>query len=163
MFIYFPTRFSKFTNWKPDSYNWILVIIYYFTHIILYYEVKTHINIEKWAQVIIYLFIRHYIISSGIMSNGDVQILSRFLLSPCYFFIWKWKIFTNIFTLIKNHIIMPLGRIYVYFCIFVNWEKKNCVKLLLKVKFAYNIIIDKIRLQAIYLFASILILSFYLF
>ena len=57
------------TNWKSDSYNWILVILYQLMKMIYYKLVKVTIDVPSLAKVIIDVVIYYYKIPESIVMD----------------------------------------------------------------------------------------------
>ena len=80
LLIDFVTGLSISTNWKRDSYNFILVIVDWLTKIVPYKPVKITINASRLAEVIINISTRHNSLTNSIMTNKGVTPWSRNLL-----------------------------------------------------------------------------------
>lgn len=57
------------TNWKRDSYNFILIIIDWLIKTIYNELVKTAINIPKLKEIILDMIVRHYSLPNLMMTN----------------------------------------------------------------------------------------------
>ena len=66
------------TNWKGDSYDFILVIIDQLIKMVYYMLVKITINALVLAEVIIDMVIWHHGLSNSIMTNKDSLFTLKF-------------------------------------------------------------------------------------
>lgn len=74
------------TDLKSKNYNLILIIIGYFTKMVHYKPVKTTINADGLARVIINMVVRYHNLLESIINNQDSIFTFKFQLSLCYFF-----------------------------------------------------------------------------
>lgn len=63
LFIDFVTGLLVSTNWKDESYDFILVIVDFLTKMVYYKPVKVTIDAPGLAEVIINIIVYHYGIS----------------------------------------------------------------------------------------------------
>lgn len=73
------------TNWKSESYNFILVIVNQLTKIIHYEPIKVTINTPGLAKVILDMVIRYYGLLDLIVTDRDLFFIFKFWSLLCYF------------------------------------------------------------------------------
>ena len=81
----FVTKLPISTDWKDDSYDFILVIIDQLTKMVHYEPVKVTINTSGSAEVIIDIVVQHHDLPDSIISDCGVIITSKFWSSLYYF------------------------------------------------------------------------------
>ena len=87
----FVTDLPISTNWKGDSYNFILVIINRLTKMVYYKPVKITINAPGLTEVIIDVVVQYYGLPNSIVTNRGSLFTLKFWSSLCYFFgIKRW-------------------------------------------------------------------------
>ena len=74
----FVTGLPLSTDWKGNSYNFILVIINCLTKIVHYKLVKVIINASKLAEVIINMVVQHHSLLDFIINNCKTIFISKF-------------------------------------------------------------------------------------
>ena len=74
------------TNWKKDSYNFILVIVDSLTKMVYYKPVKNTIDAPGLAEVIINVVIRHHGFPDSIVTDKSSLFTSKFW-SLLYYFL----------------------------------------------------------------------------
>ena len=74
------------TNWKGDSYDFLLVIIDWLTKIIHYKPVKITINAPKLVKIIINVVVRHHDLPDLIVTDRGSIFTSKFW-SLLYYFL----------------------------------------------------------------------------
>ena len=84
--INFVTGLPILTNWKENSYDFILVIIDQLTKMVYYKPIKITINAQGLAEVIIDIVVYHHGLSNSIVTNRGSLFTSKFWSSFCYFF-----------------------------------------------------------------------------
>lgn len=98
LLIDFVTGLPILTNWKNNSYNWILIIINYLIKIIYYKLVKVTIDAAiELAKMIIDRVIRYHNLPKLIISDRSLIFISKFWSWLCYFFAIKQKLFTTFY------------------------------------------------------------------
>ena len=90
--IEFVTGLPLSSDWKCDSYNFILVIVNWLTKIMHYKQVKVVINAPGLTEVIIDMVIWYYDLLSSIINDCGAIFMSIFWSSLCYFFGIKWRL-----------------------------------------------------------------------
>ena len=80
------------TNWKRDSYNFVLVIVNWLIKMIYYKPVKITINTPYLAKVIINMVIQHHGLQDLIVFNRAFLYTSKFWSLLCYFFSIKRRL-----------------------------------------------------------------------
>ena len=73
------------TNWKGDSYDFILVIVDRLAKMIYYESVKITIDALSLAEVIIDVIVRHHSLPNPIMTDRGFLFTSKFWSLLCYF------------------------------------------------------------------------------
>ena len=73
----FLTGLLILTNWRGESYNFILVIVDRLTKMIYYKPVKVTINAPKLAKVILNMIIQHHSLLNSIVSNKSLLFTSK--------------------------------------------------------------------------------------
>ena len=73
------------TDWKGESYNFILVIVDQLTKMVHYEPVKVTIDAPGLAQVIINMVVQHHGLPNSIVSDRGLLFTSKFWSSLCYF------------------------------------------------------------------------------
>ena len=81
----FMTRLPVSINWKGDSYDSILVIVYRLIKMVHYELVKITIVTPGLAKVIIDIVVRHHGLPDSILTNESSLFISKFWSSLCYF------------------------------------------------------------------------------
>ena len=90
----FVTGLSILTNWKRDSYDYIIVIVDRLTKMIHYKPVKITINAPGLAEVIIDVIICYHGLPDSIVTDRGSLFTSKFWLSLCYFLDIKRRLST---------------------------------------------------------------------
>ena len=90
----FMTSLFISTDWKRDSYNFILVIVDWLTKMVNYEPIKAIIDAPGLAKIRIDVIIQYYGLLDSIVTNKSSFFTSKFWLSLCYFFGIKRKLFT---------------------------------------------------------------------
>lgn len=76
--INFMTGLSILSNWKGESYDFILVIIHWLIKMKYYEPVKIIINAQELAEVILYVVIQYYGLSNSIVTDKSLFFNSKF-------------------------------------------------------------------------------------
>ena len=79
------TGLSISTNWKRDSYNFMLVIIDQLTKMAYYKPVKVTINVLRLAEVIINVVVWYHGLADLIITNRGLPFILKFWLLLLYF------------------------------------------------------------------------------
>ena len=80
----FMTGLPISTNWKGDSYNFILIIVDSLTKIIYYKPVKITINAPGLAQVTIDIVVCYHDLPNSIVIDRNFLFTAKFWSSLCY-------------------------------------------------------------------------------
>lgn len=83
-------------NWKGDSYDVILVILYRLTKMVHYERVKTNIDATGFAEVIINILVKHHGLLELVIIETGSLFISKFCSSLCYLFGIKLKVSTTL-------------------------------------------------------------------
>ena len=134
----FVTGLPISTNWKEDSFDFILVIVDRLTKIVHYEPVKITIDIPRLAEVIMDVIVWHHGISNSIVTNRSSLFTSKFGSSLCYFFDIKRRLSTAFHPQYDGQIESQKSTMEAYLRAFVNFEQNNWAKLLSMAEFAYN-------------------------
>ena len=81
----FVTGLPILTNWKDDSYNFILVIVDRHIKMVHYKLFKIIINAPGLGEAILSVVVWHYSLSDLIMSDKNLLFPSKFWSLLCYF------------------------------------------------------------------------------
>ena len=90
----FVTRLPISTDWKGDSYDSILVIVYQLTKMVHYELVKVTIDALGLVEVILDMVVQHHGLPDSIVSDKGSLFTSKFWSSLCYYFDIKWRLST---------------------------------------------------------------------
>ena len=82
------------TDWKGESYDFILVIVDQLTKMVYYKPVKVIIDAPGLAEVILDVVVWHYGLPDSIVTNRGSLFTSKFWSLLCYFFGIKQKLST---------------------------------------------------------------------
>lgn len=134
----FVTELPISTNWKSDSYNFILVIINRLTKIVHYEPVKVTIDAPGLAKVIFDMVVWHYDLSNSIVSDRGLLFTSKFLSSLYYFLGIKQRLSTAFYLQTDGQTERQNSTMEAYLRAFVNFKQNNWARLLLMAEFAYN-------------------------
>ena len=134
----FVTGLPILTDWKGDSYNSILVIVYRLTKIVYYEPVKVIIDAPGLAEVIINVVVRHHGLPDSIITDQGSLFTSKFWSLLCYFLGIKWKLSTAFYPQTDGQIKRQNSKMEAYFWAFINFEQNYWVRLLPMAEFAYN-------------------------
>ena len=126
------------TNWKRDSYDFILVIIDWLTKIVHYKPVKITINAPGLAEVIIDVVVRHHGLPDSIVTDRGSLFTSKFWSSLCYFLGIKRRLSTAFHPQTDGQTERQNSTIEAYLRAFVNFEQNDWARLLPMVEFTYN-------------------------
>ena len=134
----FGTGLPISTNWKGESYDSILVIIYRLMKMVHYEPVKVTINAPGLAKVIINVVVWHHSLPDFIMSDRGSLFTLKFWLSLCYFLGIKRRLSTAFHPQTDGQTERQNSTIEAYLWAFVNFEQNDWGRLLLMAEFAYN-------------------------
>ena len=81
----FVTGLPVSTNWKGETYDYILVIVDRLTKMVHYEPVKVTIDAPGLAEIIIDVVVRYHGLSDSIVSDRGSVFTSKFWSSLCYF------------------------------------------------------------------------------
>ena len=125
LLIDFVTGLPISTNWKQNSYDFILVIVDRVTKMVYYKPVKITINAADLAEVIINTIVCHHGLPNSIVTDGDSLLTSKFWLSPCYFLGIKRQLFTAFHPQTDGKTKRQNNTMEAYLRVFVNFEQNN--------------------------------------
>ena len=126
------------TNWKGDSYDFILVIINWLTKIVYYKPVKITINASGLAEVIIDVIVCHHGFLDSIVTDRGFLFTLKFWSLLCYFLGIKRRLSTLFHPQTNGQIKRQKSTIEVYLQPFVNFDQNDGARLLPMPKFAHN-------------------------
>ena len=110
------------TDWKEDSYDFILVIIDRLIKTVQYTLVKVTINTPGLAEVIINVVVCHHSLPDLIVTDRGSFFTLKFWSSLCYFFEIKWRLFTIFHPQIDGQTERQNRTIEAYLQAFVNFK-----------------------------------------
>ena len=91
----FVTGLPISTDWKSDSYDFILVIIDRLTKMVHYKPVKVIIDTPGLAEIILDEVVWHHGLLDSMMSDRGSLFISKFWSSLCYFLGIKQRLSTT--------------------------------------------------------------------
>ena len=94
----FVTRLPISTDWKGESYNFILVIVDWLTKMVHYELVKMTIDAPGLAKIIIDVVVRQYSLSGSIITNRGLLLIFKFWSLLCYFLGVKRRLATTFYS-----------------------------------------------------------------
>ena len=118
----FVTRLPISTNWKSDSYDFILVTIDRLMKMVYYEPVKVIINAPGLAEVIIDVVVRHYGFPDSIITDRRAIFTSKFWSLLCYFFGIKRRLSTAFHSQTDGQTKRQNSTIEAYLRAFDNFE-----------------------------------------
>lgn len=92
LLINFLTRLPISTDWKGDSYHYILVIVNWLTKRVHYKLVKVTINAPGLVEIILDMVIWHHRLLDSIVTDRGLLFNSKFWSLLWYFFRIKYKL-----------------------------------------------------------------------
>ena len=110
------------TNWKGDSYDFILVIVDRLTKIVHYKPIKVTIDAPGLAEVILDVVVRHHGLPDSIVFDRDSLFKSKFWSSLCYFLGIKRKLSTAFHSQTDSQTKRQNSIMEVYLKTFVNFK-----------------------------------------
>lgn len=134
----FMTGLSILSNWKGESYDFILVIIDWLIKMKHYKPVEVIINASELPKVILYMVIRYHGLSNSIVTNKSLFFNSKFWLSLSYFLTIKQRLSTAFCLQIDDQTKQQKSTIESFLQDLVNFEQNNRAKLLPIAEFGYN-------------------------
>ena len=126
------------TDWKGDSYDYILVSVDWLTRMVHYEPVKVTINALELADVILDMVVWHHGLPDSIVSDRGSLFTSKFWSTLCYFLSIKQKLSTAFYPQTNGQTAWQKSTIEVYLRAFINFKQNDWARLLPIVKFAYN-------------------------
>ena len=134
----FVTSLPISINWKEDNYDFILVIVNWFTKMVHYKPVKIIINAPGLAKVIIDVIMPYHGLPDSIVTNWGSLFTSKFWSSLCYFLGIKHRLSNTFHSQTDSQTKKQNSIIEAYIQAFINFEQNNWAKLLTIAEFAYN-------------------------
>ena len=134
----FVTGLPISTNWKRDSYDFILVIIDRLTKMVHYKPVKIIINAPGLVEIKIDVIVRHHGLPNSIVTDKGSLFTSKFWLSLCYCLGIKRWLSTAFHPQIEGQIERQNSTMEAYLQAFVNFKQNDWAKLLPMSEFTYN-------------------------
>ena len=134
----FVTGLPISTNWKRDSYDFILVIVDQLIKMVYYKLVKIIINALCLAKVIIDVVVCYHGLSDSIVIDRGFLFNLKFELSLCYFFGIKRWLSTAFYLQTDSQTERQNSTIEAFLRAFVNFKQNDWVRLLPMAEFAYN-------------------------
>ena len=134
----FVTRLPISTNWKGDTYDSILVIVYRLTKIVHYELIKFTNNSSELAEVILDVVVWHHGLSDSIVSDKSSLFTSKFWSSLCYILDIKRRLSTTFHSQTDGQTKRQNSTMEAYLRAFVNFKQNDWAKLLPIAEFAYN-------------------------
>ena len=110
------------TDWKIESYDFILVIVDRLTKMVHYEPVKVTINAPGLAEVILDVVVWYHGLPNSIVSDRGSLFTSKFWSSLCYFFGIKRRLSTAFHPQTDGQTKRQNSTIEVYLRAFVNFE-----------------------------------------
>ena len=117
----FITGLTVSTNWKGETYDFILVIVDRLTKMVYYEPVKVTINAPGLAEVIIDVVVRHHGLPDSIVSDRGSVFPSKFWSSLCYFLSIKRRLSTAFHPQTDGQTERQNSTMKVYFWAFVSY------------------------------------------
>ena len=134
----FVTGLPISTNWKRDSYDFILVIVDRLTKMVHYEPIKITIDAPGFAEVIINVIVRHHGLLNSIVTNRGSLFTSKFWSLLCYFLGIKRRLSTAFHSQTDGQTKRQNSTMEAYLRAFVNFKKNDWARLLPMAKFVYN-------------------------
>ena len=125
LLIDFVTGLPISTNWKGDSYNFILVIVDWLIKMVHYKLVKITIDAIGLAEVIINVIVCHHGFLVSIVTDRGFLFTSKFWSLFCYFLGIKCQLFTAFHLQIDGQIKQQNNTMEAYFWAFVNFKQND--------------------------------------
>ena len=134
----FVMELPNLTNWKGDSYDFILVIVDWLTKMVHYEPVKITINTLGLAEVILDVVVQYHGLLDSIMSDRGSLLTSKFWSLLCYFLGIKRRLSTAFHPQTDNQTKWQNSTIEAYLWAFINFKQNDWARLLPMAKFTYN-------------------------
>ena len=134
----FVTGLSISTNWKRDSYDFILVIVDRLTKMVYYEPIKITINVPSLAEIIIYVVICHHGLPNSIVTDKGSLFISKFWSLLCYFLGIKQRLSTTFYLRTNGQTKQQNSTMEAYLRAFINFKQNDWVRLLPMAEFVYN-------------------------
>ena len=134
----FITRPLISTDWKVDSYDFILVIVDQLIKMVHYKPIKVIINAPGLVEVVLDVIVRYYDLPDLIVSDKGLLFTLKFWLLLCYFLGIKQRLLTAFHPQTNGQTKRQNSTIEAYLRAFVNFEQNDWARLLPMAEFAYN-------------------------
>ena len=118
----FVTGLPVSTDWKGESYDFILVIVDRLTKIVYYEPVKVTIDAPELVEVILDVVVQHYGLPNSIIFDRSSLFTFKFWSSLCYFLGIKQKLSTAFYSQTDGQTKQQNSTIEAYLRAFVNFE-----------------------------------------
>ncbi len=134
----FVTGLPVATNWKGDTYNFILVIVDRLTKMVHYEPVKVTIDVPSLAEFIIDVVVRPHGLPNSIVSDRGSIFTSKFWSSLYYFLEIRGTLSTAFHPQTDGQTERQNSMIMAYLRVFVDYKQDDWARLLPMAEFAYN-------------------------
>ncbi len=134
----FVTGLPVSSDWKGETYDSILVIVYRLTKMVHYEPVKVAIDAPGLAEVILDVVVRHHGLPDSIVSDRGSIFTSKFWSSLCYFLGIKRRLSAAVHPQTDGQTERQNRSIEAYLRAFVNSEQNDWARLLPVAEFAYS-------------------------
>ena len=121
----FVTGLPILTNWKRDSYDFILVIVDRLTKMVHYKLVKIIIDAPGLAEIIIDVLVCQHGLSDLIVTDRGSLFTSKFWLLLCYFLGIKRRLSTAVHPQTDGQIKRQNSTIEAYLQAFVKFKQND--------------------------------------
>ena len=136
--INFVTGLPFSSDWKGNSYNFILIIIDQLTKMVHYKPVKVIIDTPGLAKVIIDMVIQYHDLPNSIVTDKSSVFTSKFWSLLCYFLGVKRRLSTTFHPQTNGQTERQNSLIEAYLRAFVNLKQNDWARLLPMEEFTYN-------------------------
>ena len=113
------------SDWKSDSYNFILIIVNRLTKMVHYEPVKVTINALELPEVIINVIVWHHGLPDSIVIDRGSVFVSKFWSSLCYFLGVKRRLSTAFYPQTDGQTKRQNSSMEAYLRAFVNFEQND--------------------------------------
>ena len=134
----FVTSLPVLIDWKRDSYDSILVIVYWLTKMVHYKPVKISFDAPGLGEVIIDMVVRHHRLPDSIVTNKSSLFTLKFWSLLCYFLGIKRRLSIAFYSQTDGQTERQNSTMKAYLQAFMNFERNNWARLLLMAEFVYN-------------------------
>ena len=121
----FVMRLPISTDWKRESYDFILVIVDQLTKMVYYEPVRVIIDVSGLAKVILDVVVQYHKLPDSIVTNRGSLFTSKFWSSLCYFFGIKRKLSTAFYPQTVGQTKRQNSTMEVYLRAFVNFKQDD--------------------------------------